>query len=150
MSGGAFESAWFDPRELIEARPLFAGLLEPGVAQRFPRAGLSVLVTLSGHEALWSIHAVSVGLWRSTGRESTYWLSEAARASTEVFSYLERFGLPVAGAQFAANVVAEAFEPGRLDAAAQILGGTHAICSQACTFGGTLDRECYYSCILEG
>lgn len=152
MSGGDYYGGWLDPRGLIEARSLFAGMLElPRVLSddRLPREGLGVLLTLSGHQPLWSTHAVAVGMSLSTDQTSAYWLTEATRSSSEVFSYLERFDLPVHGVPFAAAVVAQAIAPERLAEAARILGASHAMCSQSCTFGGTLDRDCYYACILE-
>ena len=143
MSGDVVGSGWIDPRPLIEARPVFSAMLDPEAtlpADRPPSVGLSVLLAFSGHEPLWLVHAVSVGMWRTAGPDSTYWLREAARSSSEVFSYLATFGIPVEGVPFAATVVVEAFAPDRLAAAAQLLGVSHAICRESCTFGGTLDR----------
>ena len=152
MSGGVVDSGWIDPRPLIEARPLYSAMLDPRSdlrVDRSPSAGLSVLLALSGHELLWLVHAISVGMWRTTARESAYWLTEAAQSSPEVLSYLATFEIPPDGIPFAATVIVEAFGPDRLSAAAQLLGVSHRICWESCTFGETVDVGCYYSCMLE-
>jgi hypothetical protein len=111
---------------------------------------LSVLLALSGHELLWTVNAVSVGMWRTSGPDSTYWLNEAAQSSTEVGSYLATFEIPSDGVPFAATVIVAAFPHDSLSAAAGLLGMSHSMCRESCTYNGSLDLDCYYSCMLEG
>jgi hypothetical protein len=148
MNGGVIAGGWTSPEPFLAARGVYQQLLEHRPAGGPPSSGMSVLLTLSPHELLWQTHATAVAMSLSTGAYTSYWLEQAADSSPQVQEYLETFGLPGDGVPFAASVITRAYAPEALIEASALLGGRHAICEQSCTYGGALDTDCYYTCML--
>jgi hypothetical protein len=138
---------WQDPRPYLEARSSLVEVLDarsPAWSAVRPTPGVSVLAALSGEPPLWDVHAVAVGLWRSTGTDTRSWLRAAQDLGGEVYDYLRRFHLPDASLAVPAAIVEQAFDPTALVAAGHSLVA-YEVCKQEC--GG--DLVCIARCLGE-
>jgi hypothetical protein len=149
--------AWVSPWPWIGDRPDVARALDVGGAGALadPTPGVSVLVVLSGSEALWASHAVAVAMARSFAvggfqpSDCPAWLDRLVARHSWTVTYVEHFGLPGETLARAGTVILRAFDRFSLVHSGALLGIRHDICRDECTRDGSLDPECYRGCISQ-